>query len=123
LPVAGCAMIVGLRTPRPGHCTNGIQDGDETGIDCGGECAACDGASCNADDDCAGLSCRAGRCAPLECPGSDCVLCHTCSAGTQCVFDSDCETDRCYQQVCAPCTTGEDCASGVCEVDSGTCSR
>ena len=28
-------------TPLPAHCTNGVQDGDETDIDCGGSCAAC----------------------------------------------------------------------------------
>ncbi len=25
----------------PAHCTNGVMDGDETGIDCGGSCNAC----------------------------------------------------------------------------------
>ena len=27
--------------PAPANCTDGIQNGDETGIDCGGSCAAC----------------------------------------------------------------------------------
>jgi hypothetical protein len=28
-------------TPPGSHCSNGVQDGDETGIDCGGSCAPC----------------------------------------------------------------------------------
>jgi len=26
---------------KPSHCTNGVKDGDETAIDCGGSCSAC----------------------------------------------------------------------------------
>lgn len=33
----------------PGHCCNGVQDGDETGIDCGGSCLACNGGACAPD--------------------------------------------------------------------------
>jgi len=40
-------------TIRPGHCCNGIKDGTETDIDCGGvgldRCGACDGAACATD--------------------------------------------------------------------------
>jgi hypothetical protein len=43
-------------TVRPGHCCNGLLDElqGELGTDCGGPCAACDGASCgiSMNDDC-----------------------------------------------------------------------
>lgn len=32
-----------------GHCCNGIQDGNETGVDCGGSCLACNGGACAPD--------------------------------------------------------------------------
>ncbi|MBU1036919.1 IPT/TIG domain-containing protein [Patescibacteria group bacterium] len=33
----------------PTHCFNGVIDEDETGLDCGGECPACEGQSCSSD--------------------------------------------------------------------------
>jgi hypothetical protein len=50
-------------TLRPEHCCNDVMDADETGVDCGGSCAACAGAACGASlaDDCAadGIDCHA----------------------------------------------------------------
>ncbi len=45
-------------------CTDGLKGGNETGVDCGGSCAACSGtAACVLDADCSiGLSCRRGAC-------------------------------------------------------------
>ncbi len=43
---------------RPAYCDNGVQDEDETDVDCGGdECGACDGESCDSDDDCSSGYC------------------------------------------------------------------
>src|SRR4051794_1261767 len=36
----------------PAHCTNGTRDGSETDTDCGGECGACSGISCQSDAEC-----------------------------------------------------------------------
>jgi cysteine-rich repeat protein len=48
------------------HCCNGVIDEDlgETGIDCGGECGACDGEVCSEHSDCASGFCNpeSGRC-------------------------------------------------------------
>jgi hypothetical protein len=65
-------------TLRPAHCCNGILDATagEEGVDCGGECAACDGAACGANlsDDCVdvGVNCHNNddRCVSRFC---DCV--------------------------------------------------
>jgi hypothetical protein len=50
--------------PRPPACTNGVKDGDETDVDCGGaSCAACaDGRACAVRRDCASLLCAGARC-------------------------------------------------------------
>lgn len=44
----GCKREQVLKTPEngeilefPSHCYNGVKDGDETGIDCGGACDSC----------------------------------------------------------------------------------
>lgn len=43
---------------RPAYCDNGVQDEDETDVDCGGDsCGACDGGSCASDADCSGGYC------------------------------------------------------------------
>jgi hypothetical protein len=46
------------------ECANGVQDGSETGIDCGGpSCPACaTGAPCSINSDCRSGSCRDGAC-------------------------------------------------------------
>jgi hypothetical protein len=46
-------------------CSNGVKDGDETDVDCGGAtCPACANAkSCNAASDCISNTCTAGKCA------------------------------------------------------------
>jgi len=53
-------------TLRPGQCCNGDQDDNETGIDCGGPCAACPGSSCrdNNLDQCSdnNNTCASGLC-------------------------------------------------------------
>src|SRR5690606_37868743 len=39
---------------QPGHCTNGVRDGNETAVDCGGSCPPCGtGDECSSDLDCA----------------------------------------------------------------------
>lgn len=63
---------------RPDHCCNGVQDGDETGVDCGGSCAGCVGAACAIDKvgapstSCSDTLCASGFCTPS---GSTQALC------------------------------------------------
>jgi hypothetical protein len=44
-------------------CFDGLQDGTEIGVDCGGNCAGCVGAACSTNDDCASSSCVGAQCA------------------------------------------------------------
>jgi hypothetical protein len=96
-------------TDGPDHCDNGVQDGDETDVDCGGSCGAgCgDGEGCSDDDDCQSGRCEAGTCEPpatcddgvqngdetdVDCGGS----CPTgCDDGEGCIEDDDCESENC----------------------------
>jgi len=71
-------------------CSNGVLDGDETDVDCGGSCPACDdGSACAAETDCASQVCAGSVCqAPscedqiqngdevgVDCGGSACGFC------------------------------------------------
>jgi hypothetical protein len=101
-------------------CESKKQDGDETGIDCGGSCSLCgDGAGCVTGGDC-----RSGVCENLKCQASACtdgVLNGTetgvdcggncsvnCALGSGCDVNEDCAVTagdgvhsvRCVDQVC-----------------------
>ena len=54
-------------------CTNGVKDGSETDVDCGGSCPTKCGVSkgCSQNSDCIGNICVSGVCQPFRCPGSD----------------------------------------------------
>jgi len=55
--------------PLGAACHDGLQNGDETDVDCGGQCLACDGAPCIGDQ-----ACRSGKCSV----GGFCLTnCHT----------------------------------------------
>ncbi|MFA6551705.1 MAG: IPT/TIG domain-containing protein, partial [Patescibacteria group bacterium] len=64
------------KTLRAEHCCNGLQDGDEKGLDCGGaDCAACAAAVCGNDvKQCAANNdaCASGVC-KLASDGKDCL--------------------------------------------------
>jgi hypothetical protein len=62
---------------QPGDCTDGVQDGVETDVDCGG-----------------GVPCppNAGVCAPTGCP--------PCTTGLKCMQDTDCVSNSCIGGFC-----------------------
>ncbi len=98
--------------------TDGIKNGDETDVDCGGagdapRCA--DGKSCNAGTDCVSQVCKAGRCqAPrpddgvkngdetdVDCGGAAADA-PRCATGKTCKMHGDCLSDGCgYDGKCA----------------------
>ena len=89
--------------PNP-TCDDGIQNGDETGIDCGGSCAAC--ATC--DD---GI--QNGDETGIDCGGS-CVACATCDDG---ILNGDETGIDCGGPDCEPCQTGP-CSYGDIDVEN-----
>ncbi len=105
------------------NCTDGIQNGDETGVDCGGSicpaCPTCTDGIQNGDEtgvDCGG-SCpnicptcsdgtQNGNETGVDCGGPDCAACPTCSDGTQNGNETgvDCGGPDC--SACPTCTDG-----------------
>ena len=90
-----------------GTCTDGVLNGAETDMDCGGpDCSTCsDGANCTASSDCQSGGCTAGACSPGTCPAGfeDCDLAPI----------NGCETDVASDaNNCGSC--GQICPSGSC---------
>ncbi|MDA8772045.1 M43 family zinc metalloprotease [Flavobacteriales bacterium] len=113
--------------PNP-TCDDGIQNGDETGIDCGGSCAAC--ATCddgiqNGDEtgiDCGGSCAACATCddgilngdeTGIDCGGS-CAACATCDDG---ILNGDETGVDCGGPDCEPCQTGP-CSYGDIDVEN-----
>ncbi len=97
-------------------CGNGVQDGDETDVDCGGSCSSqCgSGGGCQNDDDCVSDACsRDNLC---EDPSS-------CTNGTQDGDETDVDCGGSCETGCddgGSCGVDTDCTSGSCQED-GTC--
>lgn len=107
-------------TSEPPGCTNGIQDGDETDVDCGGSCGnTCGGGQgCGSNDDCASSQCTTdGTCVDPSCSDGmldngetdiDCggPVCPPCDDGETCNGDPDCQSGTCDAGTCASCRDG-----------------
>jgi hypothetical protein len=93
-----------------GICMDGLQDGTETDVDCGGSfCSPCAvGKKCLVDADCTSKACDAfshvcvsSQCADHQQDGAetdiDCGggICPPCFAGQKCLIDSDCVFGAC----------------------------
>ncbi len=93
-----CAPLAGFSTLVPdvdadfswaepgggGGCANGVKDGAEQGVDCGGPCKACGGAACS-------NGVKDGSETATDCGGT----CGACGAGQPCLVASDCKTGWC----------------------------
>lgn len=99
----------GVGVTCPADCSDGVQNGDETDIDCGGAtCAACTaGQSCSVPADCESLVCTGGICQMA-----------TCADGVQNQSESDID---CGGPCGATCTFGENCGSSA-DCVTGSCS-
>ena len=97
-------------------CTDGLKNGDETDIDCGGSCQNCaTGHLCKVAMDCASSVCTNGKCSSPTC--GDKV-----KNGNE--TDTDCGGScgaTCTATPPQMCNTAKDCATGVCT--SGTCAN
>ncbi len=104
-------------------CTNGTQDGTETGIDCGGVCSPCgDGQTCRENGDCSSGVCEGTTCAAPRCGDSVRNGEESCDDGA--IDTSTCDRD-CTTRVCgdglANAAANEACDQGgntaTCDVD------
>jgi streptogramin lyase len=110
----------GASTCQAATCTDDVENGNETAVDCGGPtCPHCaDGLSCTAASDC-----QSGFCTPSTAPvGASTCQTPTCSDG----FKNGTETDvDCGGSTCPHCATGlschggTDCQSGFCTLTGG----
>lgn len=106
-------------------CDDGIKNGAETGIDCGGDpstiypaCKRCPPQfTCGKDSDCDNVRCESGVCQPANCsdgllngaePSRDCGATCLVSTGKLCEVDQKCGADV-------------DCASGWCDPTTKIC--
>jgi len=128
-PDASCATptATGEGGALPPACTDGIRNGDETDVDCGGpNCAAfgkrcIDGAGCRVSNDCESSSCGGGKCQSPTCTdgvrngievdvdcGAACGRDHLCPTGRRCASNSDCAGGICNGTTCvaASCSDG-----------------
>jgi hypothetical protein len=111
-------------------CNNGIEDGDEGGVDCGGHCPECLGFPCLGDEACLSGHCIDGRCCNSACNG----VCERCDINGECQvipqFQDDNEPPCDGEMTCnggggcalrpkEPCPDDVSCASLKCE--NGTC--
>lgn len=104
-----CTIIGGVYKCAPATCDDGVKNGTETDLDCGGlACSGCaDGKNCYIDSDCTSSVCMAGIC---QIPACDDGV----KNGDE--TDLDCGGGTCSK--CADlknCSTAGDCVSGVCE--------
>jgi hypothetical protein len=108
-------------------CSNGLIDGDETDVDCGGSCGVCNAATantaaqqCRINSDCDTMVCyveipgTSGMCASdsngiqdgdetdIDCGGT--LTENTCEVGSACEADSDCDV-KCQTATCPDCNT------------------
>jgi hypothetical protein len=95
---------------RANPCQDGVKNGNESDIDCGGTCPRCTaGQICNSRDDCTTGLCVAGACA-------QCVVTADCglhSDGLQCFCRDTPGGQRfCTEQTCRP-FAGDSCANCV----------
>ena len=120
-PTGGADLSIGDMGGDDGgdspECHDGVKNGNETDVDCGGSCAPCStGQACLTNQDCTSMLCNSFT--------SLCV-------GTKCDdgLRDGTETDvDCGGGACDPCAEGKgckanmDCATDICNASTGTCS-
>ena len=96
----------------PARCDDGLANGSESDVDCGGRCAPCAlHAACIADRDCASEACASGECVAPSCTDGrrdgfesdvDCggLHCARCGTGLRCTAASHCASAVCTSGVC-----------------------
>lgn len=122
----GCKAIIGwepavLDDAGTGSdtCFDGVANGSETGVDCGGTCKPCEvGGGCKVGPDCVSGVCSGGTCIAPSCDdhvqngdetGTDCggSTCPKCGPGVECTDNSDCVSLLCENNKCtSSCTDG-----------------
>ncbi|MBK6362661.1 MAG: T9SS type A sorting domain-containing protein [Saprospiraceae bacterium] len=126
-------QIRGFDTVSGATCTDGIQNGQETGVDCGGPtcpaCPTCNDGIQNGQEtgvDCGGPNCPAcptcndgiqnGQETGVDCGGPVCPACPTCNDGIQNGQETGID---CGGPICQPCNIGNQTQIGGYYFESG----
>lgn len=119
LPDVGSNDADGSSDGPQASCDDGMRNGDESGIDCGGHCDPCPpGQGCAVEADCSSRVCSDGVCqAPscsdgkqngletdLDCGGG----CPGCGSGGRCIIATDCAMGTCTAGFCGSDQTCDD---------------
>jgi hypothetical protein len=120
-------------------CSDGVKNGSETDIDCGGAaCSKCgSGKSCGVAGDCSSGVCTAGQCAAPTCTDTvknqgesdvDCggsTSCSRCGPGKTCTGGADCTSTLCAGGLCTTPSCGDGAKNGSeTDVDcGGSCTK
>lgn len=116
---------------RAGHCCNGLKDFNETEVDCGGECGACEGAAC-ANDMSEPAVCSDNLCASQVCRSEGSAEDSCAQAGYAAGTESCCLCQRppvitglsplggfCADDLNKACLADSDCGAGVeCDISA-----
>ena len=104
-------------------CADGVQNGSETGVDCGGGCASCLGDACADAASCASGHCADGVCCTEACT-DDCMSCNAAGVCTGvpsgeedglCGGTSSCDGEgACKKNGGEPCVFSKECLSLLC---------
>lgn len=87
-----CVLQLTCQAPT---CADGVMNGTETGVDCGGTagtrgCPRCGGGEgCKAGTDCASGTCTSGKCTAPKCTVASCPTCFSVPASTKCCTPAD----------------------------------
>lgn len=114
-------------------CGDGVKNGDETDVDCGGSCNPCaDKLACVLPKDCVSTNCKNGTCiscfdgvknggeAEIDCGGtSSCLTC----PGTSCFVATECALGFCVDTVCCEEACTDPCKSCNLAGKAGLCSN
>jgi hypothetical protein len=120
------------------QCNDGVQNGSETDLDCGGSgaCVRCDiGKKCNLSSDCKTGICTAGLCAPkptgnpcsspLECASGNCVdgVCCNSACASTCQACSAAKKGQGADGVCGPVVASTDPDNECAPENPNTCGK
>lgn len=107
-------LVAAVAPSAAPSCTDGIANGTETDVDCGGgSCPACGiGDQCGTPTDCVSNLCDSGVCTNIVCldgikngteSDTDCggSSCPACGSGHSCMSGTDCTSGVCTSMVCS----------------------
>jgi hypothetical protein len=128
--LAACSLSTNRFTPEGDppdmtgpSCTDGLTNGRETDVDCGGDCSPCAiGQICDAGTDCVTGSCQNASCQAPSCTDGiangretdiDCGGdCGPCAIGQICAAGADCVTRACQDLLCRAASCGDGVQNG-----------